>query len=129
MRSGFTSQHWNDEAGKPAGGIAQGTGFVISWQHGPLGLCNCGRPAEGQPFGEVEAADHAGYCNRIVNRNGAFLEDVIAAAADRLRYHQAGEFASEENAAAIAHLELALGALNARTVQREARGVEGTHIV
>ena len=48
-------------------------------------------------------------------------------AKDRLDYYQSTRFASEFNAEAIRHLEAALAALNARTANREARAVEGTH--
>jgi hypothetical protein len=59
--------------------------------------------------------------------NGAFVEDVIEAAADRIRYYQASRFASGYNADALSYLEAALAALNRRTSDREARDVEGTH--
>lgn len=59
--------------------------------------------------------------------DGAFVEDVIAAAADRIDSYQRGRFPSEENAAAIFLLEGALAALDRRTARREAAGVEGTH--
>jgi hypothetical protein len=52
---------------------------------------------------------------------------VIDACADRIRYYQAGRFASDYNAKALEHLEEALAALNQRTKDRKAREVEGTH--
>lgn len=104
MEQGFTSNQWLDANGNPAGGCTFGTGFTISWQNGPLG-----RGAERkQP-------------------NGAFVEDIIAAAADRIRFYQQGRFHSEFNARALEHLEQALAELRARTSNREAREVEGTH--
>lgn len=104
MREGVKSEHWNDTNGNPEGGTTFGTGFAIGWQHGPLGR------------GENRRAP-----------NGAFVEDIIEAAADRLRYYQCGRFASVYNAEALEHLDAALSALDRRTKDREARAVEGTH--
>jgi len=99
------SKHWNDTAGNPEGGTTFGTGFAIGWQHGPLG----------------RGTDRK-------EPNGAFVADVIEAAADRVRYYQSGRFACERNAKVLAHLEAALSELRARTADREARAVEGTHL-
>jgi len=105
MRQGiYGSEHWNDEKGNPAGGSTFGHGFCISWQHGPLGR------------GEERKAP-----------NGAFVEDVIAAAKDRLEYYQKSRFACEANKKAIEGLQEALDALDWRTRDREQREVEGTH--
>ena len=98
------SEHWNDTNGNPAGGTTFGRGFAIGWQNGPLG--------RGDDRKEP---------------NGAFVEDIIAAAADRLQYYQDSRFASKHNAMALLHLDEALRALSARTADREARAVEGTH--
>lgn len=98
------SEHWNDTSGNPAGGTTFGRGFAIGWQNGPLG--------RGDDRKEP---------------NGAFVEDIIAAAADRLQYYQDSRFASKYNAMALLHLDEALRALNARTADREDRDVEGTH--
>ena len=124
MRNGFTSEHWDDANGKPAGGISQGVGFVVSWQNGPLGACTC-------PTDNVEIATsarngiHIGICQRKT-QNGAFVEDVLGTALDRLRYYNAGEFADDYNDTAINHLEMALYALADRTRRRVGAGVEGT---
>ena len=104
MRIGFKSEHWNDADGNPAGGTTSGTGFTIGWQNGPLGR----GPDRVEP-------------------NGAFVEDVIDACADRIRYYQESRFACERNANALMHLEAALAELDARTKDREKRSVEGTH--
>lgn len=98
------SDQWIDDNGNPAGGCTQGMGFVISWQNGPLAVDGVRR----EP-------------------NGAFVEDVIRAAIDRLEFYQRSKFASGYNADAIVSLHAALVSLNARTHDREARGVEGTH--
>ena len=104
MKQGFKSEHWNDANGNPAGGTTFGVGFAIGWQNGPLG----------------RGADRK-------EPNGSFVEDIIDAAADRIRYYQASPFACERNANALSHLEKALYELNSRTADREAREVEGTH--
>ena len=104
MRVGITAQHWNDANGNPAGGNTFGRGFAIGWQNGPLG--------RGMERKEI---------------NGAFVEDVIAAAANRIEYYQASKFACPENNAALEHLQAALAILDRRTRDREARAVEGTH--
>ena len=98
------SEHWNDANGMPAGGTTYGRGFAIGWQNGPLGRGDERR----EP-------------------NGAFVEDIIAAAIDRLKYYQRSQFASDYNARALRSLEEALVALNERTADRECRDVEGTH--
>lgn len=104
MRSVITSNHFFDENGKPAGGTTFGNGFAIGWQNGPLGR------------GEARTGP-----------NGAFVEDVIDAALDRIDWYQQSGFACDENAEAISHLRSALEVLDKRTKAREARGVEGTH--
>lgn len=101
---GFFAEHNTDANGKPAGGKSWGTGFEINWQNGPLVVDGVRR----QP-------------------TGAFVETVIQAAADRIRYYQSGEFSCRQNALALTKLEEALHWLNDRTKEREARGVEGTH--
>jgi hypothetical protein len=106
MRTKIQSHHWNDTEGRPAGGATYGNGFAISWQNGPLG--------RGQERKEP---------------NGAFVEDIIAAAKDRLEYYQKSQFACNANAEAIASLEGALLVLGERTREREKRRVEGTHEV
>ena len=94
------------DAGNPAGGTTSAVGVEIRWQQGPLG--------------------------RGVDRkepNGAFVETVILAAIDRLRFYQTaadGKFACQQNADAIEALALARAHLEARTREREQRGVEGT---
>ena len=118
MKQGFFNEHWVDANGAPAGGVSSGLGFTVSWQNGPLG----------------RGADRR-------DPNGAFVEDVIAAAVSRIRFYQYGDtpddavsgppakgkFWCEENAAALDHLRAALAALDSRTKSREARAVEGTH--
>ena len=102
MESPITSFHWNDTNGNPAGGATYGHGFAISWQNGPLN----------EPGG---------------GRNGAFVEEVIEAALDRLIWYQTTRFQCQENAEAAEHLNAALSALHRRTSRRVAAGTEGTH--
>lgn len=99
------SNHWTDDNGNPDGGQAHGCGFAIAWQRGAM-------------------VDSDG--NRI-HQSGAFVEDIISAAKDRLEYFQATRFACDYNAEAIGYLDLALEALAERTSRRKDRGVEGTH--
>lgn len=104
MRTSIEGKHRNDDNGNPAGGSTVGTGFTIVWQDGPLGR------------GESRLAP-----------NGAFVENVIAAAIDRIEYYQQSRFECVENEMALRHLNSALACLNGRTREREERTVEGTH--
>ena len=93
-----------DEQGNPAGGVVTGKGLEITWQNGPLG--------------------------RGENRqepNGAFVETVIDAVAQRIAFYQNSKFHCIENAIALGHLNAALEVLNERTKARDDRDVEGTH--
>lgn len=105
MKQPITYGNVCDENGNPTGGYVTGAGILISWQNGPLGRGNDRK----EP-------------------NGAFVEGVIEAAAQRLRFYQESKFACEHNAKALEHLEAALASLNARTAEREERNVEGTHL-
>lgn len=104
MRQGFFSEHWKDTSGNPAGGCTTGIGFTISWQNGPLG--------RGEDRREP---------------NGAFVEDIIFAAIERIRFYQQSPFACKENADALFFLNEAVKRLDDRTKSRESRLVEGTH--
>ena len=63
-----------------------------------------------------------------VGVNGCANEDLLGAVMHRLSCFQAGAFPTEENAAAIQHIDRALQALHRRTQQRQARGVEGKQV-
>ncbi len=93
-----------DRDGNPAGGHVCGRGIFVTFQNGPLG----------------RGAERA-------EPNGAFVEDVIQVAIERLAFYQRGKFACTENNRALKHLTRALVELHERTKRREARGVEGTH--
>ena len=104
MRQGILSHHKNDSDGNPTGGMSSTVGCKIDWQDGPLGRGD----------------------DRI-EPNGAFVEDIIDIARDRIQHYQNSHFKCRENAIAITKLEEAMQWLNWRTADREARGVEGTH--
>lgn len=124
MMKGIISEHFNDEKGNPSGGTTKGTGIYITWQNGPLGRHVPGCIPAG-PEGYPPASCAEG-CTRKAP-NGAFVEDVILAAKDRLEYYQKSKFSCLANSEAIILLGLALAALNRRTAEREERKVEGTH--
>jgi len=100
------ARHDIDDDGNPAGGMTHGVGFMVSWQDGPLGR------------GDVRLPP-----------NGAFVEDIIMVAIDRIESYQLSESACDDNAEANGKLLEALACLNRRTADREARKVEGTHAV
>lgn len=99
-----------DDEGNPAGGQFWGLGISISWQDGPI-------------MGTGKGP------------NGAFVEDVILAAIQRIAWYQGnpgsggdGKFACQENAMALTHLRAAHDELLKRTRRRTEQGVEGKHI-
>lgn len=61
--------------------------------------------------------------------NGVANEDLIAMVIKRLEGFQNSEFRCRENAVALTKLEESLMWLRKRTLDREARGIEGTHKV
>ena len=93
-----------DEHGIPTGGFVRGIGISISWQEGPLG-----RDGERK------------------EQTGAYVEDVLTACLDRLKYYQNTRFSCPENVLAVSGLEDAIKWLKKRTEDREKRLVEGTH--
>jgi len=104
--SDIKSEHYLDAEGNPSGGKTMARGIDITWQCGPLG----------------QGKDR-------IEPNGAFVEDVISAALDRLQYYQDSKFACDENGRVISNLHDALAWLTIRTEKRKQRGVEGTHQV
>lgn len=104
MRSPIVEKHRSDANDNPTGGVTSGRGFIIDWQDGPLAVDGVRR----EP-------------------NGAFVEDVIAAAIGRIAFYEDSRFASDYNKRALTGLKDAASALDQRTKDREARGVEGTH--
>ena len=65
----------------------------------------------------------------LAEPNGAFVEDVIWAALQRLEFFNEGKYRDRANSIAITHLEQALQALKDRQLERSQRGVEGEHKV
>ena len=61
--------------------------------------------------------------------NGVTNEILLTIVADRLEGFQTGPFANDFNKTALEHIHEALKALEARTADRIARGVEGTNQV
>ena len=61
--------------------------------------------------------------------NGVANEDLILMVVTRLQQFQASPYQCRENALALTKLEEAVMWLRKRTMDREARGVEGTHTV
>ena len=125
MMQQISSVHRVDDAGNPAGGRTAAIGIDITWQDGPLGR-DCDRDTDG----DGNCPIHPGGCPTRQVPNGAFVEGVIEAAIDRIRFYQeaaGGKFKCRENALAITDLESAQNWLNRRTAEREARQVEGTH--
>lgn len=59
--------------------------------------------------------------------NGITHEALLAILIDRLKGFQAGPYEHKANQNALNHLEAAMTHLQARTLERQARGVEGTH--
>lgn len=62
-----------------------------------------------------------------VGTNGVTHEALLAILIDRLQGFQKGPYASRDNAVALTKLEEAQMWLHKRTLERLARGVEGTH--
>jgi hypothetical protein len=61
--------------------------------------------------------------------NGVMNEDLIAMVIDRLESFQQSDYKCRENALAITKLEEALLWLRKRTLDREARNIEGTSAI
>lgn len=61
--------------------------------------------------------------------NGAFIEDVLWAALQRLEFFQDSKYRDRGNALAITKIEEALQALKNRQLERSYRNVEGKHEV
>ena len=102
----LTVENVKDANDNPSGGMVRSVGVMIDWQNGPLG----------------RGADKKAA-------SGAFVEDIVLAAIQRLQFFQDSKFKCRHNALAITKLEEALFWLEARHDEREARGVQGDHKV
>lgn len=81
--------------------------LTINWQDGPRGLQD----------------------GSLAEPNGAFVEDVIYAAKQRLEFFQGSKYISPDNAAAIKSLDDALKSLSKRSKERADKGTLGKHEV
>lgn len=113
VQSGIKCTNVTDPDGNPTGGtvnfrIGERNPLRVQWQDGPRNP-----DAEGN----------------LAPSNGAFVEDVIYAALQRLEFFQNSKYESSYNADAINHLNKALEALDGRRKDRANRGVEGQHKV
>lgn len=103
----IASRNYADDNGNPAGGYCSGVGMCIHWQDGPRGVFG----------GEPNPA------------NGAFVEDAILAAVQRLEFFERSQYAHPANAEAIRHCRAAIKALHDRAIERKSRGVLGVNAV
>lgn len=67
--------------------------------------------------------------DELLPPNGAFVEDVLWAALQRLEFFNEGKYRCRENSLAITKIEEALFILKDRQLSRSDRGVEGKHEV
>lgn len=127
----FDSNHFTTDTGVPDGGVTQGRGFVISWQRGAL--AGDVTPEECRVLDHREVGGVHGNAGEVPipcrrAPNGAFVEDVIGAALDRLTYYEEEtRFSCFENRDAIRYLEEALESLASRQRRRASVGRAGTH--
>ena len=101
-------RNYTDGDGNPAGGYAHGRGVTVVWQDGPRGK---------KPDGTLSA------------NNGAFVEDALVAAWQRLNFFQQSKFAHDDNAEAMQYIQRALGALQRRAKERASHGVQRQNAV
>lgn len=85
----------------------------INWQDGPRGTGETN--ADGSPV--------------LAPPNGAFVEDVLWAALQRLEFFNQSKYRDRANSIAITRIEQALQALKDRQLERSERNVEGKHEV
>lgn len=81
--------------------------LIVNWQDGPRGQAD----------------------GTLAEPNGAFVEDVLWAALQRLEFFNESKYRDRANSLAITHIEQALQALKDRQLERSHRNVEGKHEV
>ena len=111
-----------DAEGMPAGGEVKGVGLEVSWQDGPT-------KRSGYSADMIDPSEGAQHSSGYYHKSGAFVEDVLHAALQRLQHFQevkGGRFACAENAEAITKITEALAALRARFERRVKAEVVGT---
>lgn len=101
----ISCDNFTSSDGNPEGGRVTGCGIAIDWQNGPL----------------------AGPGGNEIPRNGAFVEEVLEAAKQRLEYYQTTKFKCLENEEAIEFICQALGSIHKRLTRRKSDGIAGTH--
>lgn len=87
-------------------------------------------PLAGEGFAGQRLSLHLLFQNGTIPEvgvNGVTLEAVLAACGHRLEGFQSGKFACDDNQEALDHINAAIAALQRRTRNRIARGVEGSH--
>lgn len=104
----ITARNHVDANGNPAGGYAHGKGLCVSFQDGPRGKL---------PGGD------------LLPSNGAFVEDLLVAARQRLCFFQDSKFAHPNNQSAIESIDAAIQSLHRRACERADRGVLGKNEV
>lgn len=101
-------RNYLDGDGNPASGYVHGPGFSATFQDGPRGKDENGN---------------------LAPANGAFVEDLLAGAFQRLAHFQGTKFKHAKNAEAMEHIQRAIDALSSRAQERAARGVLGANAV
>jgi hypothetical protein len=104
----FLAENHVDGDENPTGGNVRSQGIIIDWQDGPRGN---------------------GEDGQLAAPNGAFVEDVIQAAKQRLEFFQTSKFKHNANKKAIDALQKALDALVSRSEERKKAGKLGSHKV
>ena len=113
------------------GGGYDGNGLIVEDEPGQGGACHKYRvydPHYSDPDSldaTLAVIDFQNGPIQEVGVNGVQQEDLLAVVIDRLSAFQAGPFANNYNATALDHCKQALAALQQRTRDRLARGVEG----
>ena len=97
-------RNYIDGDGNPSSGYVHGVGMTIVFQDGPRGSTIGGE---------------------LNPPNGAFVQDALLAAYQRLEFFQASRYACQANADAMLHIERAIEALHERAIERRSRGVLG----
>lgn len=82
--------------------------------------------ATGAPF-SVQIIIQEGPRNNSNPHNGLLISDLLEISRDQLIGFQSGDFATDDNAEALKHIEIALMYLNKRTMDRYERDVLGTY--
>lgn len=113
-----------DDYGNPTGGTVflskdnnNNVQLAIHWQDGPRDTVSEDSTLESGPI------------HVLMEPNGAFVEDVIWAALQRLEFFNESKYRCRENSLAITKLEEALFILKDRQLSRSERGVEGKNEV